>query len=157
MTREEKMTKAIREYDLKTLLDAEPVIVTVIDPRSYTALYQNATGEQKLGAITGKLCYQCIPKLDNVCPFCKMEGAIKSGSIESSEVQMPDGTWLLVQFAPIRKEDGNMDIVETITDITKQKTQDQEHEKTVSILVERTETIEKLRSQVKSLGADPVA
>ncbi|MDP6934979.1 MAG: PAS domain-containing protein, partial [Myxococcota bacterium] len=120
------MADSIREYDLKTLLDASPVIVTVIDPRSYVALYQNATGEGFLGNIKGKICYQNIPGLETRCAFCKMQEAIETGELQTTEVEHPSLGWLRVQFAPVDREDGTIDIVETITDINAQKTKEQE-------------------------------
>ena len=86
-----------------------------------------------------------------------MPEAIESGEVTQSEVQMPDGSWLLVQFAPVRKDDGEVDIVETITDITEQKNREQELQKTVDVLIERESIIERLREQVKGAGLDPEA
>lgn len=158
MTQEKvRLTTINDSYDVLTLLNAQPVIVTVIDPRSYTVLYQNGTGEGQLGKIKGKLCYQNIPKLGNACPFCKMGDAIKTGQVQSSEVQLPDGTWLLVQFAPIRKPDGTMDIVESITNISEQKKREEELSATVALLLEREEKIAALREQVRTLGVEPAA
>ena len=143
-------------YNLQTLLDSQPVILSVIDPRSYTALYQNKTGTETLGDIRGKVCYKSIPKCDTVCPFCKMPEALRTGTVQSSEVKMPDGTWLLVQFSPVEKTDGTIDIVETITNITEQKAREEDHARTISVLVDREEKIDRLREQVRELGEDPV-
>lgn len=135
------------EYELKMLMDADPNIVSMIDPRSYTALYQNKTGRVKLGVLTGRTCYKTIPKLEAVCPFCKMPEAMRTGERQSSEVQLPDGTWLLVQFSPIKRSDGRVDIVETITDISDIKKREEELKKTVALLLERDAEIEKLKEK----------
>jgi len=75
------MTDQIDGYDLKTLIDAQPVIVTVIDPNSFTVLFQNKTGEKKLGLIKSETCYEKIAKGSSVCPFCKMDDARRTGEI----------------------------------------------------------------------------
>ena len=142
------MPDNIREYDLKTLLDASPVIITVIDPRSYTALYQNSTGEGALGDIKGKTCYKNIPGLENVCAFCKMAEAIASGEMQTSEVEHPALGWLRVQFAPVKKDDGTLDIVETITDINTEKKHQLEFEDAISTLAEREIELAEMRAGI---------
>jgi signal transduction histidine kinase len=140
------MTTTIRDYDLKTLLDASPVIITVIDPRSYTAIYQNSHGEGFLGDIKGKTCYKNIPGLDNVCAFCKMSEAIESGELQTSEVEHPSLGWLRVQFAPVKREDGTLDIVETITDINSEKKHQLEFEEAVSTVADLEMELAELRA-----------
>jgi hypothetical protein len=147
--------KPIAGYDMETLLDSQPVIVSAIDPRTYTVRFQNGTGKKKLGVIRGKTCYENIPKLGTACPFCKMKEAMETGTLQQSEVDLPDGTWLLVQFAPVRNPDGKTDIIETITDITELKKREGELDKTVNLLVDREETIDKLRQQIRKLGGNP--
>jgi hypothetical protein len=147
------MTEKIDGYDLKTLIDGQPVIVTVIDPHSYTVLYQNKTGQKKLGVIKGDTCYEKIAKGTAVCAFCRMEEARRTGETQTSEVNLNDGTWLLVQFAPVSRKDGGSDIVETITDISEQKTREVAQEKTIALLVDREQEIDRLREELKTLTA----
>ncbi|MGE0545768.1 MAG: PAS domain-containing protein [Kofleriaceae bacterium] len=147
--------QGIAGYDMTTLLDSQPVIVSAIDPRSYTVKYQNGTGKKMLGVIRGKTCYENIPKLGTACPFCKMPQAMETGELQSSEVNLPDGKWLLVQFAPVKRPDGKQDIIETITDITEMKVRELELDRTVNLLVDREEKIETLRDQIRSLGGSP--
>ena len=143
-----------RKHRLKVLIDAQPVIISVIDPRTYTVLYQNATGEKRLGEITGMTCYEKIPKQQSACPFCKMDTAIRTGAVQSSEVKLDDGSWLLVQFSPVQREDGTLDVVETITDITDQKRREDEYERLISLLQDQRETIEQLRDRLASGGEE---
>jgi hypothetical protein len=145
------MTDKIDGYDLKTLIDAQPVIVTVIDPNSYTVLFQNKTGEKKLGVIKNETCYEKIAKGTSVCPFCKMDEARRTGETRTSEVKLNEETWLLVQFAPVMRADGRSDIVETITDITVQKKREEAQEKTIGLLVDREQEIDRLRDEIKTL------
>ncbi len=147
--------KVIEGYDMATLLDSQPVIVSAIDPRTYTVKYQNGTGKKKLGVIRGKTCYENIPKLGTACPFCKMPQAMETGTLQTSEVALPDGTWLLVQFAPIKRADGKTDIIESITENTEVKMREHELDRTVNLLVDREEKIETLREQIRSLGGSP--
>jgi len=145
------MTERIDGYDLKTLIDAQPVIVTVIDPNSYTVLFQNKTGEKKLGLIKNDTCYENIAKGTSVCPFCKMDQARRTGENQTSEVKLNEETWLLVQFAPVQRPDGRTDIVETITDITDQKKREEANERTIELLVDREQEIDRLREEIKTL------
>jgi hypothetical protein len=114
-------------------------------------LYQNRTGQKKLGVIKGDTCYEKIAKGRAVCAFCKMDEARRTGENQTSEVKLDDGTWLLVQFAPVARAAGGVDIVETITDISEQKTREEAQEKTIALLVDREQEIDRLREELKTL------
>lgn len=108
-------------YDPQSLLNAQPVMVAVIDPASYTIQFQNKTGLQKLGDLSGRTCYEAIAHCPAPCSFCKMPQAMSTGEVTVNEVPLPNDQFLLVQWTKAPTEDGRTHIIETITDITAQK------------------------------------
>ncbi len=113
-------------YELQDLIDATPNILTIIDPGSYRVHYENKTAQGNLGDICGQVCHQKIVQLQAPCPFCNMPKALETGVMQSSEVELPGGKWVMIQFAPIRHKSGALHIAETIIDITEQKKREQE-------------------------------
>ncbi len=108
-------------YDPQSLLNAQPVMVAVIDPVSYKVQFQNQTGLQKLGDISGRSCYEAIAGCPAPCAFCKMPQAMSTGQVTVNEVALPNNQYLLVQWSKATTEDGRTHIIETITDVTAQK------------------------------------
>jgi len=108
-------------YDPKTLLDSQPVIVTVIDPTSHKVQFQNDTGLKKLGDIAGAACHEKIAGSASPCAFCKMPEAVQSGKMTMNEVPMPNDQVLLVQWSKTETSDGHTHVIETITDISERK------------------------------------
>lgn len=108
-------------YDPQSLLNAQPVMVAVIDPDTYKVQFQNQTGLQKLGDISGQSCYQAIAGCPAPCAFCKMPQAMSTGQVTVNEVSLPNNQYLLVQWSKATTEDGRTHIIETITDVTAQK------------------------------------
>ncbi|MDE3224391.1 MAG: diguanylate cyclase [Nitrospirota bacterium] len=111
------------QYDPQTLLDSQPVIITVIDPASYKVQFQNQTSLTKFGDISIQTCYEKIAGCPAPCAFCKMPEAMETGRITASEVPLPNGDYLLVQWSKAETHDGRIHIVETILDITETKRQ----------------------------------
>ncbi len=116
------------QYDPQALLNSQPVIVTVIDPVSYKTVFQNRTSLSKFGDISNQTCHEKIGSCPAPCAFCKMPEAVKSGLITASEVPLPNGEYLLVQWATVETGDQRVHVVETITDITSFKRHQREAE-----------------------------
>ncbi|HEY7533183.1 MAG TPA: hypothetical protein VH681_10440, partial [Nitrospiraceae bacterium] len=112
-------------YDPKSLLNAQPVMVAVIDPASYTIQFQNDTGLQRLGNLAGRTCYEAIAGCPTPCAFCKMPQAMSTGEVTVNEVCLPNKQTLLVQWSKADTQDGRTHIIETITDVTAQKRQEE--------------------------------
>lgn len=112
---------ACGSYDPQTLLNAQPVIVTVIDPASYKVQFQNDTGVRQLGDISGSPCHEKIAGSASPCAFCKMPEAVQTGQRTMNEVPMPNNQVLLVQWSKTETSDGRTHVIETITDITERK------------------------------------
>jgi len=108
-------------YDPQSLLNAQPVMVAVIDPASYTIQFQNETGLQRLGDLSGRSCYEAIAGCPTPCAFCKMPQALSTGEVTVNEVCLPNKQHLLVQWSKAVTHDGHTHIIETITDVTAHK------------------------------------
>lgn len=117
------------QYDPQVLLNSQAVIVTVIDPISYKTVFQNQVSLGKFGDITNQTCHEKIAGCASPCAFCKMPEAVRTGQITSSEVPLPKDEYILVQWANAPTTDGRMHVVETITDITEVKRQQQKAER----------------------------
>jgi len=115
-------------YDPQVLLNSQPVIVTVIDPVSHRAIFQNQVSLTKFGDISGQTCFEKIAACSAPCVFCKMPEAVRTGRITASEVPLPNDEYLLVQWALAPTTDGRVHVVETITDITQSKRQQKDVE-----------------------------
>ncbi|MGQ0811113.1 MAG: ATP-binding protein [Nitrospiraceae bacterium] len=114
-------SSGLPQYDPQALLNSQPVIVTVIDPATYTVQFQNETGLKKFGDISGAACYQKIADCASPCTFCRMPEALANGTIVSNEVALPNNQYLLVHWAKAVTTDGRVHVIETITDITEHK------------------------------------
>jgi len=108
-------------YDPQELLNAQPVIVAVIDPPTYKVQFQNETGLNKFGDISGQTCHEKIAGCPTPCSFCKMSEAVSTGSMTMNEVPLPNNQWVLIQWSKAVTADGRTHVIETITDITERK------------------------------------
>jgi signal transduction histidine kinase/CheY-like chemotaxis protein len=108
-------------YDPRELLNAQPVIVSVIDPQTYRVQFQNETGLNKFGDISGQTCHEKIAGCPAPCAFCKMPEAVNTGKMTMNEVPLPNNQWVLVQWSKAVTADGQTHVIETITDITERK------------------------------------
>lgn len=108
-------------YDPQALLNAQPVIIAVIDPDTYRVQFQNETGLQKFGDIFGETCHEKIAGCPTPCVFCKMPEALKTGRITVNEVALPNDQWMLIQWSKAVTADGRPHVIETITDVTERK------------------------------------
>jgi len=108
-------------YDPQELLNAQPVIVAVIDPPTYKVQFQNETGLNKFGDISGQTCHEKIAGCPTPCSFCKMSEAVSTGSMTMNEVPLPNNQWVLIQWSRAVTADGRTHVIETITDITERK------------------------------------
>jgi len=117
--------RQLAQYDPQSLLNSQPVIVTVIDPLTHQVQFQNATAIAKFGDITDMRCHDTIAQSASPCAFCKMPETVTTGHMTSNEVPLPNGQYLLVQWAKTVTADGRAHVIETITDITERKRMEQ--------------------------------
>jgi two-component system, cell cycle sensor histidine kinase and response regulator CckA len=111
------------QYDPQVLLNSQAAIVNVVDPASYSTVFQNQVSLGKFGDISNQPGHEKIAACSAPCSFCKMPEAVRTGRITTSEVPLPNNEYLLVQWASAPTTDGRMHVVETITDITQMKRQ----------------------------------
>lgn len=140
------------EYDPQSLLNSQPVIITVINPLTHKAIFQNRTSLSKFGDISNQACHEKIADCPAPCDFCKMPEAVRHNKLMTSEVLLPNNKeCLLVQWAPVTTSSGAVHVVETITDITVLKQQQVRSEQLVKKLSdanrELVHTNEQLRDQ----------
>jgi len=108
-------------YDARTLLNSQPVIVSVIDPQTHRVQFQNETGLKKFGDIAGFPCYDKIAGCASPCTFCRMPEALATDGVVSQEVALPGDKHLLVHWSKATSADGQTHVIETIVDITEHK------------------------------------
>jgi diguanylate cyclase (GGDEF)-like protein len=101
-------------------------MITVIDPKSYKVLFQNHASISKFGDMMNLTCHENIAGCATPCSFCKMPETAETGTPTTSEVQLPNDEYLLVQWAKVESTSGQVHVVETITDITSSKRQQAE-------------------------------
>lgn len=122
------------QYDSRLLLNSHPLIITVIDPLTHKVVFQNDSSQNKFGDISNATCHEKIAGCATPCSFCRMPEAVETGRLSSSEVPLPNDEHLLVQWARVHTTSGATHIIETITDITALKRQQQETERLVTKL-----------------------
>ncbi|HET9962918.1 MAG TPA: diguanylate cyclase [Nitrospiraceae bacterium] len=136
-------------YDPQALLNAQPVSLVIIDPVSYRVLYQNTTSREHFGPIADQPCHKSIAGSEAPCSFCQAPTAMQTGKTTSSEVQVPNGRWLLIQWTRVPAGNGQLHLVETITDITVLK-REQERTQTLNAqLQEANRQLTHLNQQLK--------
>ncbi len=111
----------VPQYDAQTLLNSQPVIVSVIDPADHRVQFQNNAGLAQLGNIAGFACFEKIAGNPSPCDFCRMPEALTSNAVVSSEVPLPGDKHLLVHWSRASTADGQTHVIETIVDITEHK------------------------------------
>ena len=122
------------QYDPQALLNSQPLIITVIDPTTHRVVFQNRTSQEKYGDISNRTCYDNINGCATPCTFCKMPETVETGLPTASEVPMPHDEFLLMQWSRVETTSGATHVIETITDITASKRQQQETERLVKRL-----------------------
>ncbi|HET9963308.1 MAG TPA: ATP-binding protein [Nitrospiraceae bacterium] len=109
------------QYDPQALLNSQPVVVSVIDPATHVVQFQNQTGRRQFGDIAGATCYAKIANETGPCRFCRMPEAVEHEGVVSQEVALPNDKYLLVHWAKACTADGQVHVIETISDITAHK------------------------------------
>ncbi len=122
------------QYDPKALLNSQPLIITVIDPVTHKVVFQNDTSQATYGDISNQTCHEKIAGCAIPCTFCKMPETVETGVPTASEVPMPNDNYHLVQWSKVQTTTGATHIIETRTDITAAKRQQQETERLVNRL-----------------------
>src|SRR5512138_1776517 len=115
------MNRTPPRYDAQTLLNTQPVFISIIDPLTHKVQFQNATGLKKFGDIADQPCYEKIFGCQTPCDYCRMPEALTSSFVVSNEVALPGGQYVLVHWSKASTTDGRTHVIETIVDITEHK------------------------------------
>lgn len=121
----EAQSNGVARYEPQALLNSQPVIVSVIDPLTHQVQFQNETGREKLGEISGHTCYEKIAGCPAPCTFCRMPEALAADAVVSNEVALPGNKFLMIHWSKAATADGQVHVIETITDITEYKKTEQ--------------------------------
>jgi diguanylate cyclase (GGDEF)-like protein len=116
------------QYDPQVLLNSQPVMIIVIDPRSHKVVFQNRASHNRFGNISNLTCHKNIAGCAAPCSFCRMQETAQTGAPTTSEVPLPNDEYLSVHWARVESAAGDVHVVETITDITSSKRQQAETE-----------------------------
>lgn len=93
----------IPQYDPQTLLNSQPVMITVIDPQSHKVVFQNRVSHSKFGDMSNLACHENIAGCATPCSFCKMPETAETDKPTASEVPLPNDEYLLVQWARVER------------------------------------------------------
>ena len=137
-------------FSIRELVDASPAPISLIDTQKWQVRFQNTSSQGMFGSIVGKSCHENIADSAARCAFCRAGEALETGKATSSEVELPDGRWLLIQWAPIRSGQKFL-AVESITDITESKRREEEARR-LKELFEHQATIDPLTELLNRRG-----
>ncbi len=112
-------------YDAQTLLDSQPLIVSVIDPKTHQVQLQNDRGRRTFGDPSGAICFEKIAGGSAPCRFCRMSEALETDRVVAEEVALPGDKHWLFHWKKAVTVDGRTHIIETIADITDHKRTEQ--------------------------------
>ena len=142
-------------FSIQELVDASPAPISLIDTQKWQVRFQNDSSRAMFGSIVGKSCHENIADSPTRCSFCRAGEALETGKTTSSEVELPDGRWLLIQWAPIRSGQKFL-AVESITDITESKRREEEARR-LKELFEHQATIDPLTELLNRRGWSELA
>ena len=107
------------QYDPQSLLNSQPVIVTVIDPSTYRVEFQNQQPGRKIRRYRGKSCHRRLPAAIHHADSAVWAKPFDR-ELTTNQVPLPNGQTLLVHWAKTVTESGQYTI-ETISDISDHK------------------------------------
>lgn len=102
------------------------------------------------GEVVGGQCHEKFVQSAHPCTFCRATEALETGKTTSSEVALPDGRWILIQWAPIRSGQTFL-AVESIIDVTESKRREEEARR-LKDLFEHQATIDPLTELLNRRG-----
>ena len=115
-------------------VDAIDDVISIID-LSFTIQRINKAGRERFKTpyteLIGRKCFEVLENSDEICSDCPIPKVLKDGKIHHSELFMPfSGKILWISIAPLYDEYGHINgFVHTSRDITRQKTMEQQMQK----------------------------
>lgn len=99
--------------------------ISILAP-DFRILRTNRAGEKLLGLplekIVGRKCFNLVHCTEEPFPGCPVHEMVRSRKMGSTELQLPDGRWLMVAVDPMIDEKGDLSgVVHSVRDITEHK------------------------------------
>ena len=138
------------KFSIQELVDASPATISLIDTQKWQVRFQNCSSRAMFGQVVGEQCHEKFAQSASPCTFCRASEALETGKTTSSEVALPDGRWILVQWAPIRSGQTFL-AVESIIDVTESKRREEEARR-LKDLFEHQATIDPLTELLNRRG-----
>jgi transcriptional regulator with GAF, ATPase, and Fis domain len=130
---------------METILSALNTGLALIN-RDMTVAWVNAETEKILpwDELVGKVCYEAAAKREEPCEGCGALEAFSDGQIHQTERQSPvDGKWHYIVSIPIKNDSGAVvQVLESTTDITRQKETEAVRDKALEELKELKDKLE---------------
>lgn len=89
--------------------------------KDYIIEFQNEVLRERFGDRLGEKCYVAYMGLEEPCPFCSIQNAIKTGKATKLELTGKDGKHYELNSSPFTDVDGNVKVIELVRDITERK------------------------------------
>jgi len=137
-------------FSIQELVDASPATISLIDTQRWQVRFQNSSSRGMFGEVVGGQCHEKFVQSSTPCTFCRATEALETGKTTSSEVALPDGRWILIQWAPIRSGQTFL-AVESIIDVTEGKRREEEARR-LKDLFEHQATIDPLTELLNRRG-----
>jgi len=120
---EKALRESLTELNLVLSTLEEGVDIVGYD---YAVQYQNKLLKDRFGDLTGKTCYAGYMGSKEPCPFCPMRKAIELKKTFRVELTGKDGRNYEIVSTPLEREDGGIDALEVVRDVTERKKAEQE-------------------------------
>ena len=137
-------------FSIQELVDASPATISLIDTQKWQVRFQNCSSRAMFGEVVGGQCHEKFVQSASPCTFCRATEALETGKTTTSEVALPDGRWIFIQWAPIRSGQTFL-AVESIIDVTESKRREEEARR-LKDLFEHQATIDPLTELLNRRG-----
>jgi diguanylate cyclase (GGDEF)-like protein len=137
-------------FSIQELVDASPATISLIDTQRWQVRFQNCSSRAMFGEVVGGNCHEKFVQSPSPCTFCRATEALETGKTTTSEVALPDGRWILIQWAPIRSGQTFL-AVESIINVTESKRREEEARR-LKDLFEHQATIDPLTELLNRRG-----
>ena len=113
ITEKFEMTNSLKiaEKEKSIILESISELIAFQDLNN-TVLWANQAAADSVNMLTseviGHKCYKLWHHSNEVCAACPVRKAIKTGSLESSEITSPDGRIWFIKGFPVKDEEGNI-------------------------------------------------
>ncbi|MEZ7893395.1 MAG: PAS domain S-box protein [Candidatus Wallbacteria bacterium] len=139
ITEQKKAEKALRESEEKyrTMMESISDMVYILG-KDRIIKYMNQSMINFYNAdFTGQICHKSLYKSDTVCAKCPLEDVMNGRSVQYETQSDDDSRTYRISSSPIFNDDGTIDKISFITDITEIKKIEEKIKKNLEIMVEK--------------------